>query len=138
MYSVKYTLNHFENYDQLRTIYVFTTIDRNIITQKADLTRLRNTLRLIPKLVWILLEDHEYKSNKIEKFINESDFPQTFYLTHKFSDNLINKTNSSTHLLYNFALKWIDSKKDELDTDGVAYFAESSNSYTIKLFKDVS
>ena len=138
VYSVKYALSQMENYDQLRTIYVFTTVDRNIISQKADLTRLRNTLRLIPKLDWVLLEDHENQSEIIKNFIKESNFPQTSYFTHKFSDDPTNKTNKSTTLLHNMALKWIDSQKDNMDKNGVAYFAESSNSYTIKLFEDVS
>ena len=137
LYSVKYALSHMESYDQLRTIYIVTKIDSYLMTQISNLVRLRNTLRLVPKLVWILVEDAKNPTLKMTKFIERSKFPETIYLAHQVSKNLTNKILNSTNVLYNYAFKWLIDNKNELDRNGVVYFAEFTNSFGLNLFEDV-
>ena len=137
LYSVKYALSHMESYDQLRTIYIVTKIDSYLMTQISNLVRLRNTLRLVPKLVWILVEDAKNPTSKMTKFIERSTFPETIYLTHQVSKNLTKKISNSTNLLYNHAFKWLIDNKNEIDANGVVYFAEFTNSFRLTIFEDV-
>ena len=57
-----------QKYKDLPTIYVVTpTYERSV--QYAELTRLQNTLRSVPKVFWIIIEDSEYKSKAISNLL---------------------------------------------------------------------
>lgn len=50
-FPISYSLQFYENYAEMPIIYIITPTDNKRITQMADLTRLRNTLWLVPKIV---------------------------------------------------------------------------------------
>ena len=64
-----------DQYDDLPTIYIITPTDSSRITQLAALTRMRNTLRLVPKIFWIVIENNFKKSQKLRIFLEESNIP---------------------------------------------------------------
>ena len=51
-FQISYSLQFYENYSEMPIIYIITPTDNKRITQLADLTRMRNTLWLVPKIVW--------------------------------------------------------------------------------------
>ena len=51
-FPISYSLQFYENYSEMPIIYIITPTDNKRITQLADLTRMRNTLWLLPKIVW--------------------------------------------------------------------------------------
>ncbi len=67
-FPIAYSLQFYEHYQDLPTIYVITPTDNKRPTQMADLVRMRNTLWLVPKLFWILIEDSPKKTYKMSKY----------------------------------------------------------------------
>lgn len=76
-------------------IYIITPTDNKHVTQLADLTRMRNTLWLVPKVVWILIEDSSYKTKKIEKFLEYSKISYV-HLNEPTPSDLIIKQNEKS------------------------------------------
>lgn len=124
-----------ENYDNMSTVYVITpTYTRS--TQLADLTRLKNTLLLVPKIIWILVEDSLEKTNKVSKFVSETKL-NIIHLNEK-SPKLEKPKGKIGHKgveQRNKALKWL---RENNIKKGVFYFADDDNSYDINLFEEVN
>ena len=132
MYSLEYALEHMGNYDNLKKIYVITQINSSDITELANLIRLRNTLSLVPKLEWILIEEEEAfnKSRKILNFIAKSEIPKTSYLLSRLYLN--NSVDS-----YVTALNWLISNQEASSENCVIIFTRSSTSYAVSFFEQV-
>jgi galactosylgalactosylxylosylprotein 3-beta-glucuronosyltransferase 3 len=128
----------------LPTIYVITpTYARP--TQKAELTRLLNTLRNVPKIIWILVEDSKVKSYNLRNFLHNSGVSY-IHMNTKSKVIVLNQTQldgkpgerlrihrgSSQR---NLAIEYLrnNSKNDQ----DVVYFADDDNSYSTDLFKEV-
>lgn len=114
------------NHADLPTLYVITICRTEILTQIADLNRLKNTLYLIPKVVWILVENKPEKSSKLATFIEESEL-ESIHLN----------TNSNLEIdLMNTGLKWLRLNYKNLN--GIVLFASSQGSYDIfRLYEHV-
>lgn len=112
-------LNYVEVYDTLPTLYVISPCRTEILTELADLNRLKNTLYLVPKLVWILVENKPQKSFKLAEFITESEL-EVIHLN-KDSDLQID--------LMNKGIEWLRENHENLN--GVVYFANPQGSYDI-------
>jgi galactosylgalactosylxylosylprotein 3-beta-glucuronosyltransferase 3 len=123
------------------TIYLITPTNNKNPTQMADLTRLRNTLWLVPKLVWLLVEDSAKKTKKIVEFLEYSKIP---YIHLNEATPLDFKLNSNDKpwskprgvMQRNKALAWLREHRDELK-EGVVYFGDDDNTYDIRLFEEV-
>ena len=139
-YSLEYALENLKNFTQLKTIIMITRINSSELTTVADLTRMRNTLSLIPKLKWILVEEAFNHSQKILNFINKTNFTNTTYLL-KAPNATLNDTsiqNDSDSKAYTNALNWIILNSNELGfNDSVIVFSRSSTAYSMKFFKEV-
>lgn len=141
-FPIKYSLKFYEDYFNLPVIYVITPTNNRVETQLADLTRLRNTLWLVPKLVWILVEDSSHKTKKIKNFL---EFSQLTYvhLNEQTTDDLIIKSNEKSWskprgvLQRNKALEWLRENQNQIDLNGVVYFADDDNTYDIRLFEEI-
>lgn len=139
--SSKDKLNH-----DLPIIYVVTpTYSRYV--QKAELTRLSHTLLLVPNVHWIIVEDSEWLTELVTKFV--------FRLKNEFNFNLITQLHAITPQKYklkkddpswkypkgvwqrNRALTWIRENYHDLDLDGVVYFADDDNTYDLALFDEM-
>lgn len=62
--------------DQLPTIYAITPTYQRWV-QKAELTRLSQTLALVPNIHWIIVEDAEEKSDLVANVIIDSNVVAT-------------------------------------------------------------
>ena len=123
-------------------IYLITPTNNRRKAQLADLTRLRNTLWLVPKIVWIIVEDSRTKTNKISNFLSYSKIPYV-HLTAETPDDLVIKSKDKSWakprgvLQRNKALTWLRDNKQDIDLNGVVYFADDDNTYDIRLFEEV-
>ncbi|VVD00538.1 unnamed protein product [Leptidea sinapis] len=119
----------------LPTIYGITPTYARL-TQKADLTRLSQTLMLVKNIHWIVIEDSETKTKLVSNFLKES----TLKYTH-----LNVKTQKAKHSTAsgveqrNLALSWLREhlNKSE-DKRGVVYFMDDDNTYALKVFEEES
>lgn len=130
----------------LSMIYVITpTYARPV--QLAELTRLSQTLMLVPRVHWIIVEDSTVPSERIRKFVAR--------LQTKFAFSSITLLNESTPNDFklkpgdpdwkypkgvwqrNRALRWIRSNENDLDLHGVVYFADDDNTYDLEIFDEM-
>lgn len=141
-YPIAYSLKFYENYTELPVIYIITPTNNRAETQLADLTRLRNTLWLVPKIVWILIEDSPIKTRKISRFLQMSKL-QFVHLNEPTSEDLIIKSSEKVWskprgvLQRNKGLQWLRDNSERLDRNGVVYFADDDNTYDIRLFEEM-
>ena len=108
--------------------------------QKADLTRLSYTLRHVPNLHWIVIEDSAYKTLLVEKFLLNSKLPYTHLVAstpevHKLKETDPNWLKPRGVPQRNAGIKWLREKATK---DGVVYFADDDNTYDLQIFEEVS
>nr|CAI63872.1 beta3-glucuronyltransferase [Ciona savignyi] len=101
------------------------------LTQKADLTRLIQTLMHVPRFHWILIEDSLQKTALVTKLLQKSGL--TF--THLNKKNTALKYTKDLQTR-NTALNWIRDNVNN-ETDGVLYFMDDDNTYGLKLFQEM-
>ncbi|XP_046679369.1 galactosylgalactosylxylosylprotein 3-beta-glucuronosyltransferase P-like [Homalodisca vitripennis] len=119
-----------------RTIYVITATYQRL-EQLAELTRLSQTLRLVPALVWILVEDATEKTAAVEKLLLRSGLsfvhllaPMPEVIKKGVKEKAKRPRGVSNR---NRGLKWLRANA----TSGVFYFADDDNTYDIKLFEEM-
>ena len=110
-------------------IYVITPTYTRMV-QKAELTRLSQTLRLVHNLHWILVEDSREKTELVTKFLMQCQFSYT-HLT--ITQTIKDKTRRGV-LQRNIGLMWLRANNV---TNGVVYFADDDNTYDVRLFEEV-
>ncbi|XP_049825320.1 galactosylgalactosylxylosylprotein 3-beta-glucuronosyltransferase 2 isoform X2 [Aethina tumida] len=97
----------------LPTIYAITpTYWRHV--QKAELTRLSQTLRLVPNLHWIVIEDSETKTDLEKRWKKHRGIEQR-----------------------NAGLEWLRNTLTTNDK-GIVYFMDDDNTYNVKVFEEMS
>lgn len=146
--NIRFRYNdHRESYEKLPTIYVVTPTYARYV-QKAELTRLSHTLMLVPNLHWIIVEDSDWATDLVRKFVirlkNEFDFhtitrlhsptPESF----KLKPGQASWSKPKGVWQRNKALEWIRDNLSDLDSDdGVIYFADDDNTYDVELFNEM-
>ncbi|KAK0087695.1 hypothetical protein PV325_000352 [Microctonus aethiopoides] len=110
-------------------------------SQKAELTRLAQTFLHIKNFHWIIVEDSNERTKLVTNFLSESGLiyhhlnvatPRNFKL--KKSDPHWKKPRGIAQR--NAALTWI-RKNYNATTNGIVYFADDDNTYSVKLFKEM-
>ena len=129
------------------------------LTQKADLIRFIYTMRQVPGLHWIVVEDHPNKTSLVQRLLESSGLRFTHLnvnspinaSTVRESDlsKLLNDSShfdqkpeidERPHLLLrgiaqrNEGLRWLRANTGPNDK-GVVYFADDDNTYNIRLFE---
>jgi hypothetical protein len=139
--SIKKVLELNESYKNYPTIFIVTPTYWRA-TQRAELTRLQNTLRNVPKIVWILIEDSNKKSDLINEFLLQSEL-KFVHLNIKTKYKRLTQDELNKGYRYhrgsfqrNIAIKWILNNSNNLND--IVYFADDDNSYKLELFKEVS
>jgi len=129
-----------EGFNEMPTVYVITpTYKRH--TQKADLTRLSQTLLHVPRLHWIVVEDSEEKTGLVARFLENCGVSHT-HLAVKTQKKLITKEGDPRWLKSrgvdqrNLGLKWIREHFTS-DMKGVVYFGDDDNTYDIRIFEQM-
>ncbi|XP_012254442.2 galactosylgalactosylxylosylprotein 3-beta-glucuronosyltransferase I [Athalia rosae] len=122
------------------TIYAITpTFARPV--QKAELTRLAQTFMHVPTFHWILVEDSVNETVLVSNLLKESGIAYT-HLTavtppnYKLGRNDPNWKKPRGIEQRNAALKWLRENLGP-DDEGIVYFADDDNTYSIKLFEEM-
>lgn len=134
---------HYQNQtSDLPVIYVITpTYSRPV--QKAELTRLQNTLTHVLSLHWILVEDAENRSELVGRLLQRSGLSYTHLSTltppdYKLQPSQPNWMLPRGVLQRNAGLAWL---RNYLNTShhahGVLYFADDDNTYDLRIFEEM-
>jgi len=131
----------------LTTIYMITPTYARW-TQKADLTRLCQTLMHVPKLHWIVVEDSEQKTRLVTRFLSRCRVENT-HLNTRTAQHLRLKENEPVWRKNrgveqrNLALDWLRNAAaagtlpQQKTGGGVIYFGDDDNTYDIQIFEEV-
>ncbi|XP_068107649.1 galactosylgalactosylxylosylprotein 3-beta-glucuronosyltransferase 1-like [Hyperolius riggenbachi] len=115
------------------TIYVITPTYARLV-QKAELTRISNTFRLVPALHWIVVEDASEKTQLVTNFLSSCGIPYTHLNIRSPKD--IRRARGT--LQRNLGLSWLrEIFYPEEDPPGVVYFADDDNTYSLELFEEM-
>jgi len=128
--------------DTLPTIHVITpTYSRPV--QKAELTRLANTLLHVPNLHWILVEDSQRRTPLITRLLRDTglnythlnvETPRNYKLRGDMRDPRIPRGTMQRNL----ALRWLRETFNKNNSQpGIVYFADDDNTYSLELFEEV-
>ncbi|XP_023322279.1 galactosylgalactosylxylosylprotein 3-beta-glucuronosyltransferase I isoform X2 [Eurytemora carolleeae] len=120
-------------------IYVITpTYTRPV--QKAELTRLMNAFTLVPNLHWIIVEDSSSKTDLVKNLLTSFPKPSTHLniqtpakMKLKPKDKWWSKPRGVFQR--NLALSWL--KENEKNKEGIIYFADDDNTYSVDLFEEI-
>ncbi|KAL7643442.1 UNVERIFIED_CONTAM: hypothetical protein RMT77_005424 [Armadillidium vulgare] len=128
-----YASIHNKKNHSLPTIYVITpTYKRTEMV--PELTRISQTLLLVPNIIWILAEDAYKCSSYIIEFLEYLGMPYVYLVSPMpvIYRTLVGKPRGVSNRLA--ALEWI--KKNGND-NGVFYFLDDDNTVSIKLFEEM-
>ena len=124
------------------TIFMITPTYKRL-TQKADMIQLCQTLMLVPKLTWIVVEDSTTKTSLITNIL-EYCTVQSVHLNEKTTTFVSRKKGGGGHRgvdQRNRGLKWIRDNYQSLVSKGlkkgVVYFGDDDNTYDLRLFEEV-
>ncbi|CAB0015838.1 unnamed protein product [Nesidiocoris tenuis] len=104
--------------------------------QKAELTRLSQTLMHVSNLHWIVIEDAVKKSSLVENLLARTNLNHT----HLFVQTPVpyrRKGSPRGVEQRNAALRWLRKNKT-MNDKGVVYFADDDNSYSLQVFDEVN
>lgn len=101
-------------------------------TQKVDLTSLCHTLSLVPRLVWIVVEDATEKSGLVGRLLQRCKV-KSIHMNVKTPPN----PRSRGVLQRNAGLNWVRTHCSEVKCNGVVYFMDDDNKYDLRLFEQV-
>nr|CAI63873.1 beta3-glucuronyltransferase [Ciona savignyi] len=124
----------------LPTIYAITPTYKRW-TQKADLTRLGQTLLHVPNFRWIVVEDSNEKTALVTNFLKFSGLQYT-HLNAKTDQNYKLKSTDPNWLLprgvaqRNKGLTWI-RKNLSPHNNGILYFLDDDNTYSLRVFEEM-
>ncbi|XP_069182586.1 galactosylgalactosylxylosylprotein 3-beta-glucuronosyltransferase P isoform X1 [Procambarus clarkii] len=112
-------------------IYVITPTYRRP-EQVAELTRLAQTLMLVPNLHWLVVEDAIAPTRRVLAFLDSCSVPHTYLLgTASRRYKGANKPRGVSNR--NAGLKWLKGHVKE----GVIYFADDDNTYDYRIFQEI-
>ncbi|KAL2718733.1 galactosylgalactosylxylosylprotein 3-beta-glucuronosyltransferase I [Vespula squamosa] len=126
--------------DKTTTIYAVTPTFARAV-QKAELTRLSQTFRLVPNFHWIVVEDSSERTRLVSKFLEDSCLIYTHLAAatppnYKLGRNDPNWKKPRGVEQRNAALRWLRKNLKPSD-NGVVYFADDDNTYSLKLFQEM-
>ncbi|XP_022901543.1 galactosylgalactosylxylosylprotein 3-beta-glucuronosyltransferase I-like isoform X2 [Onthophagus taurus] len=125
----------------LPTIYAITPTYYRYV-QKAELTRLSQTLRLVSNLHWIIVEDSEVKTDLVTNLLNESHlvFTHLAAKTPPFEKLKAKDPRWKRHRgieQRNAGLNWLRENLVLKGDKGIVYFMDDDNTYSVKLFEEM-
>lgn len=126
---------------KLPIIYAITPTYRRFL-QKAELTRLSQTLKHVKNFHWIVVEDSHEKTNLVKRFLSNCGLKHTHLnvrtpIEMRRSRNKPRWTKSRGVEQRNVALDWLRKNVKANETKGVVYFADDDNTYDIRIFEEV-
>ena len=111
--------------------------------QKAELTRLAQTLLHVRHVHWIVVEDRDNKTRLVSRLLSNSGLLHSHLVgktpaEDKLQDSDPNWLKPRGVLQRNAALEWLRDPRNNISRTGVVYFADDDNTYDYRLFKEVS
>ncbi|KAL1505398.1 hypothetical protein ABEB36_004972 [Hypothenemus hampei] len=111
--------------------------------QKAELTQISQTLKLVPNIHWIVIEDAKEKSDLVRNLIEESHLIATHLVAQtapveKSKDKNPKVKRHRGVEQRNTGLKWLRDNLVPGKHKGVVYFMDDDNTYSIKLFEEIA
>ncbi|KAK2586944.1 hypothetical protein KPH14_009872 [Odynerus spinipes] len=122
------------------TIYAITpTFTRPV--QKAELTRLSQTFKHVVNFHWIVVEDAPEKTRLVMRLLDESGLIHTHLAAatppnYKLGKNDPNWKKPRGVEQRNAALRWLRKNLKSSD-NGIVFFADDDNTYSVKLFQEM-
>ncbi|XP_070500308.1 galactosylgalactosylxylosylprotein 3-beta-glucuronosyltransferase P isoform X1 [Chironomus tepperi] len=116
----------------LPPIYIITPTYRRP-EQLAELTRLGYTLKHVPNIFWLVVEDAVDTTQLVTKLLLKLNIPFAHLLApmpEKYRKNKVKPRGVSNR---NRALEWIRANA----TEGVLYFADDDNTYDVEIFDEM-
>ncbi|CAD5223366.1 unnamed protein product [Bursaphelenchus okinawaensis] len=96
----------------------------------ADFTMLSQTLKHVLNVFWLVVEDGDYRVDKVEQVMRRTGLDYAY----------INTTNEGLPCRgwahRNRALDWIQQHRAQFNSNDVVYFADDDNAYDIRLFTE--
>ncbi|XP_056431807.1 galactosylgalactosylxylosylprotein 3-beta-glucuronosyltransferase 3 [Gadus chalcogrammus] len=129
----------------LPTIFVITPTYSRFV-QKAELTRLSQTFLHVPQLHWVLVEDSPHKTPLVAGLLADSGLAYTHLHTatpkeRKLQDGDPSWLKPRGAEQRNEGLRWLrEDRRAPQGADsqqGVVYFADDDNTYSIQLFQEM-
>ena len=129
--------SHPRSNDSLPTIFVISPTYARL-TQKSDLTSICITLMHIPDLVWIVVEDSQYKTELVQHQLEHC--PVRSVHLNAVTPRYYKKDSWKPRgvLQRNTGLSWIRDQHTRTNCRGVVYFGDDDNSYDLRVFELVS
>lgn len=118
--------------EKLPVIYVITPTYKRL-NQIPELTRLSNTLKNVPSIHWIVVEEGEKILSEVNNLLSTSGIHFTYISAKPYKN--VSSSLKGIHQR-NKAIFWL-RKNIDLSKNGVVYFADDDNTYTLKLFDEV-
>ncbi|XP_060839015.1 galactosylgalactosylxylosylprotein 3-beta-glucuronosyltransferase I [Rhopalosiphum padi] len=110
--------------------------------QKAELTRLSNTFRLVNNFHWIIVEDSEIKTSLVANLLHKSNLNYTHLAIgtpaewkRKLKEPKWKKPRGVKQR--NKALEWLRNNKAKENDEGIIFFADDDNTYSVDLFNEM-
>ncbi|CAL8327105.1 unnamed protein product [Lota lota] len=129
----------------LPTIFVITPTYARFV-QKAELTRLSQTFLHVPQLHWVLVEDSPHKTPLVASLLANSGLAYTHLHTatpkeRKLQDGDPSWLKPRGAEQRNEGLRWLredrGAQQGADSQQGVVYFADDDNTYSIQLFEEM-
>ncbi|KAG7464461.1 hypothetical protein MATL_G00165860 [Megalops atlanticus] len=129
----------------LPTIYVITPTYTRLV-QKAELTRLSQTLLHVRQLHWILVEDSPHKTVLVSEFLVHSGLTYTHLNVPTPRESKLQEGDPSWLKprgaeQRNEGLRWLretaGGQQGAQLEEGVVYFADDDNTYSLQLFEEM-
>ncbi|XP_058824441.1 galactosylgalactosylxylosylprotein 3-beta-glucuronosyltransferase P [Topomyia yanbarensis] len=116
----------------LPPLYIITPTYRRP-EQLAEITRLGYTLKHVPNLFWLIVEDAESRTDAVTRLLKQINVPfihLTAPMPAKYRKMKVKPRGVSNR---NRGLKWIRANA----TEGVLYFADDDNTYNLEIFEQM-
>ncbi|KAM9133943.1 galactosylgalactosylxylosylprotein 3-beta-glucuronosyltransferase 3 isoform 5-T5 [Pangshura tecta] len=124
----------------LPVIYAITPTYARLV-QKAELVRISQTFLHVKNFHWIVVEDSPVKTQLVSELLAQSGLRFTHLHTetpkeHKLKESDPNWLKPRGVEQRNLALQWLRENR-ELSEEGVVYFADDDNTYSLRLFDEI-
>ncbi|GLV35111.1 Glucuronyltransferase I [Carabus blaptoides fortunei] len=135
------TLQSIKANNALPTVYAITPTYKRY-EQKAELTRISQTLALVPNIHWIVIEDATENSLLVTKLLQDSSLIHYTHLSVKTPwDQQLRRSKQrwTKHRgveQRNLGLHWLRKNRAGEGT-GAVYFMDDDNTYNIKIFSEI-
>ena len=144
-YSFLYRASSSPPSPSLPAVFVITPT-HTCTTQKVDLTSLCQTLSLVPKLTWIVVEDSRTKTKLVSHLLSKC-MVESVHLSVATSTKYKSSLPWPLYRMFgtvrgveqrNAGLRWLRENYHPKNSSGVVYFIDDDNKIDVRLFSEVS